>query len=135
MQPLYDNLGFIRRRFNIHGAENRLIEEMQKEQKLMISALAYIRGRSLSDVYFIVDEAQNLTPHEVKTIITRAGEGTKMVFTGISIRLIHLIWIRSRTDCRICSIKCRDRIFLPMYIWKRENAVNWLIWRAIFYRK
>ena len=51
-----------KRRFNIHGAENRLIEEMQKEQKLMISALAYIRGRSLSDVYFIVDEAQNLTP-------------------------------------------------------------------------
>ena len=46
MQPLYDNLGFIKRRFNIHGAENRLIEEMQKEQKLMISALAYIRGRS-----------------------------------------------------------------------------------------
>ena len=85
MQPLYDNLGFIKRRFNIHGAENRLIEEMQKEQKLMISALAYIRGRSLSDVYFIVDEAQNLTPHEVKTIITRAGEGTKMVFTGFTL--------------------------------------------------
>lgn len=82
MQPLYDNLGFIKRRFNMHSTEARLIEDMQKEQKLMISALAYIRGRSLSDVYFIVDEAQNLTPHEVKTIITRAGEGTKMVFTG-----------------------------------------------------
>lgn len=82
MQPLYDNLGFIKRRFNIHGAENRLIEDLQKDQKLVISALAFIRGRSLSDVYFIVDEAQNLTPHEVKTIITRAGEGTKMVFTG-----------------------------------------------------
>lgn len=82
MQPLYDNLGFIKRRFNMHGAENRLIEDLQKDQKLLISALAYIRGRSLSDVYFIVDEAQNLTPHEVKTIITRAGEGTKMVFTG-----------------------------------------------------
>lgn len=82
MQPLYDNLGFIKRRFNVHGAENRLIEEMENSQKLVISALAYIRGRSLSEVYFIVDEAQNLTPHEVKTIITRAGEGTKMVFTG-----------------------------------------------------
>lgn len=82
MQPLYDNLGFIKRRFNMHSAENRLIEELQKDQKLLISALAFIRGRSLSDVYFIVDEAQNLTPHEVKTIITRAGEGTKMVFTG-----------------------------------------------------
>ena len=82
MQPLYDNLGFIKRRFNMHSAENRLIEELQRDQKLLISALAFIRGRSLSDVYFIVDEAQNLTPHEVKTIITRAGEGTKMVFTG-----------------------------------------------------
>ncbi|MEG0795434.1 MAG: PhoH family protein [Odoribacter sp.] len=82
MQPLYDNLGFIKRRFNMHSAENRLIEDLQKDQKLIISALAFIRGRSLSDVYFIVDEAQNLTPHEVKTIITRAGEGTKMVFTG-----------------------------------------------------
>ena len=82
MQPLYDNLGFIKRRFNMHGAENRLIEDLQKDQKLTISALAYIRGRSLSDVYFIVDEAQNLSPHEIKTIITRAGEGTKMIFTG-----------------------------------------------------
>ena len=55
---------------------------MQKREELVITPLAYIRGRSLSDVFFIVDEAQNLTPHEVKTIITRAGEGTKIVFTG-----------------------------------------------------
>ena len=55
---------------------------MLREEKLLISPLAYIRGRSLGKVYFIVDEAQNLTPHEVKTIITRAGEDTKMVFTG-----------------------------------------------------
>jgi len=49
---------------------------------LVVSALAYIRGRSLSNIFFIIDEAQNLTPHEIKTIITRAGEGTKIVFTG-----------------------------------------------------
>ena len=55
---------------------------MQEEEKIVITPLAYIRGRSLSDVYFIVDEAQNLTPHEVKTIITRAGENTKIIFTG-----------------------------------------------------
>jgi len=55
---------------------------MLRLEKLMITPLAYIRGRSLSDVFFIIDEAQNLTPHEIKTIITRAGEGTKMVFTG-----------------------------------------------------
>jgi PhoH-like ATPase len=55
---------------------------MVDSEKLMITPLAYIRGRSLSNIFFIVDEAQNLTPHEVKTIITRAGEGTKIVFTG-----------------------------------------------------
>ena len=49
---------------------------------LTITALAFIRGRSLSNAIFIIDEAQNLTPHEVKTIITRAGEGTKVIFTG-----------------------------------------------------
>ena len=55
---------------------------MVDSEKLIITPLAYIRGRSLNKVFFIVDEAQNLTPHEVKTIITRAGEGTKFVFTG-----------------------------------------------------
>ena len=82
MQPLFDNLGVIKHRYNAHSQENRLIDDMLKDERLVISALAYIRGRSLSNVFFIVDEAQNLTPHEVKTIITRAGEGTKMVFTG-----------------------------------------------------
>ena len=55
---------------------------MLEQEKLVITPLAYIRGRSLQKAFFIVDEAQNLTPHEVKTIITRAGEGTKIVFTG-----------------------------------------------------
>lgn len=82
MQPLFDNLNVIKHHFSYQGKEVKQIEEMQKSQQLMIEALAYIRGRSLSETYFIVDEAQNLTPHEVKTIITRAGEGTKIVFTG-----------------------------------------------------
>ena len=82
MQPLYDNLAVIKRKYNATAREYQKIEEMQRDQKLMITPLAYIRGRSLSNVFFIVDEAQNLTPHEVKTIITRAGEGTKIVFTG-----------------------------------------------------
>lgn len=82
MQPLFDNLGFIKHRFNAHSKENVLIDEMLKDDRLVITPLAYIRGRSLSNAFFIVDEAQNLTPHEVKTIITRAGEGTKMIFTG-----------------------------------------------------
>jgi PhoH-like ATPase len=82
MQPLFDNLNVIKHQFNYQGKEVYLIEEMQREQKLVIEALAYIRGRSLSNTFFIVDEAQNLTPHEIKTIITRAGEETKIVFTG-----------------------------------------------------
>jgi PhoH-like ATPase len=82
MQPLYDNLGVIKHVFNPRSTEYQKLEELQKEERLVITPLAYIRGRSLSNVYFIIDEAQNLTPHEVKTIITRAGEGTKMIFTG-----------------------------------------------------
>ncbi len=82
MQPLFDNLSVIKHRFNQQSKEYQKIEEMLKEEKLVITPLAYIRGRSLSNIFFIVDEAQNLTPHEIKTIITRAGEGTKMVFTG-----------------------------------------------------
>ncbi len=82
MQPLFDNLAVIKHSFNPRSKEYLKIEELQKEEKLLITPLAYIRGRSLSNAFFIIDEAQNLTPHEIKTIITRAGEGTKMVFTG-----------------------------------------------------
>lgn len=82
MLPLFDNLGVIKHQFNANSKEVLRIEEMLKDEKLLITPLAYIRGRSLSNVFFIVDEAQNLTPHEIKTIITRAGEGTKIVFTG-----------------------------------------------------
>ncbi|MDA3891534.1 MAG: PhoH family protein [Salinivirgaceae bacterium] len=82
MLPLYDNLGVIKHQFKTNSKEVLKIEEMLKDEKLLITPLAYIRGRSLSNIFFIVDEAQNLTPHEIKTIVTRAGEGTKIVFTG-----------------------------------------------------
>jgi PhoH-like ATPase len=82
MEPLWDNLKFIKNQFNEKDKEYKQITEMVEHEKLVVCPLAYIRGRSLSDVFFIVDEAQNLTPHEVKTIISRAGENTKMIFTG-----------------------------------------------------
>ncbi len=82
MEPLWDNLKFIKNQFSEMDKKHKQILEMQKNEKIVITPLAYIRGRSLSDIIFIVDEAQNLTPHEVKTIITRAGENTKMIFTG-----------------------------------------------------
>ncbi len=82
MQPLFDNLNVIRHQFNEKEKPAESIRKMLDEERLVISPLSYIRGRSLQKMYFIVDEAQNLTPHEVKTVITRAGEGTKIVFTG-----------------------------------------------------
>ena len=82
MQPLFDNLNVIKAQFSSNSSEVRQIDELQKNGHLVIEALAFIRGRSLSETFCIVDEAQNLTPHEIKTIVTRTGEGTKMVFTG-----------------------------------------------------
>lgn len=82
MEPLWDNLKFIQHQFNESDKDYQKINELVQQEKLTITPLAYIRGRSFSNICFIVDEAQNLTPHEVKTIITRAGEGTKIIFTG-----------------------------------------------------
>jgi len=89
MQPLFDNLGVIKSSLKSTSRSYVRIEEMQRTNKLVISPLAYIRGRSLSHAFIIVDESQNLTPHEVKTIITRAGEGTKIVFTGDIYQIDH----------------------------------------------
>ncbi|WP_035804288.1 PhoH family protein [Lunatimonas lonarensis] len=82
MEPLWDNLKFIQNQYKEGEKEYQKITELVNTEKLVIQPLAYIRGRSLSNIFFIVDEAQNLTPHEVKTIISRAGENTKIVFTG-----------------------------------------------------
>jgi PhoH-like ATPase len=82
MEPLWDNLKFIQNQFKESDKEYQKITELVNQEKLVIQPLAYIRGRSLSNIFFIVDEAQNLTPHEIKTIISRAGENTKIIFTG-----------------------------------------------------
>jgi PhoH-like ATPase len=89
MQPLWDNFSVIRHRFSRESREHKALAEMIEHDKICIAPLAYIRGRSLDHVFFIVDEAQNLTPHEVKTIITRAGEGSKVVFTGDIFQIDH----------------------------------------------
>ncbi len=82
MQPIWDNLKFIKSQYKETDTEFKRINDMVQQEKIAIAPLAYIRGRTLSNVFFIVDEAQNLTPHEIKTIVTRAGENTKIVFTG-----------------------------------------------------
>lgn len=97
MQPLYDNLGVIRNQFNASDKRNSRIAELLSEEKLVIAPLSYIRGRSLVKIIFIVDEAQNLTPHEVKTIITRAGEDTKIIFTGDIYQIDHP-WLDTQSN-------------------------------------
>lgn len=82
MQSLWDNLGYIKSQFQVTDKNHKRIETMVESEKIAISPLAYIRGRSLVKIFFIIDEAQNLTPHEVKTIISRAGDDTKIVLTG-----------------------------------------------------
>lgn len=89
MEPLWDNLKVIQDQFGETDKQNQAIMQMLKEEKLVIEPLSYIRGRSLQRIYFIVDEAQNLTPHEIKTIITRVGEGAKIVFTGDVYQIDH----------------------------------------------
>ena len=83
MQPIFDNIDFL---FGNQRSNNQATtwDELINEGLLHVEPLTYIRGRSLPNQYMIVDEAQNLTPHEIKTIITRAGEGTKIVLTGDS---------------------------------------------------
>jgi len=82
MAPIWDNLRFIKEQFTGDDKMVSKIEELIQTDKISVAPLAFIRGRTLTKIFFIVDEAQNLTPHEVKTIISRAGEHTKIVFTG-----------------------------------------------------
>jgi PhoH-like ATPase len=89
MQPLWDNLKVIQDQFKETDTKFAAIENLVKDNKLVIEPLSYIRGRSLQRIFFIVDEAQNLTPHEVKTIITRAGAGVKIVLTGDIYQIDH----------------------------------------------
>ena len=103
MQPLFDNLTLIQNQFEETSPEYKRIHDMVDNGKLVITPLAYIRGRHLSKIYFIIDEAQNLTPHEVKTIITRAGEGTKVVFTGDPYQ-IDTPYLDSRSNGLTCLI-------------------------------
>lgn len=82
MAPIWDNLKFIRDQFAKDEKTQLKIDELVRTEKIEIAPLAFIRGRTLNKIFFIIDEAQNLTPHEIKTIISRAGEDTKIVFTG-----------------------------------------------------
>ena len=123
MQPLFDNLNVIKHQFQASSPEIKRLDDMQKSGQLVIEALAFIRGRSLGDTYCIVDEAQNLTPHEIKTIITRAGEGTKMVFTG-DIQQIDQPYLDSQSNGLVYMIdRMRDQnLFARINLVKGERS-------------
>jgi len=130
MQPLFDNLNVIKQHLGQNSAELRAIEEMQKSGQLEIEALAFIRGRSLSETFCIIDEAQNLTPHEVKTIITRAGEGTKMVFTG-DLQQIDSPYLDMQSNGLAYMIdKMRGQPLFGHVNLVKGNAANSQNWRA-----
>lgn len=91
MQPIFDNLTYLlrdgmevgqRMKRKAKMTAHEKIDKLQRDNVMEMEALTYIRGRSIPRQYVIIDEAQNLTPHEIKTIVSRAGEGTKMVLTG-----------------------------------------------------
>jgi PhoH-like ATPase len=82
MQPIYDNLEFLCHSTSGEASGMETQKWILESKKIEMEAVTYIRGRSLPNMYMIIDEAQNLTPHEVKTIISRAGKGTKVVLTG-----------------------------------------------------
>ncbi len=123
MQPLFDNLNVIKHQFTATSSEAKRLDEMQKNGQLVIEALAFIRGRSLGETYCIIDEAQNLTPHEIKTIITRAGEGTKMVFTG-DVQQIDQPYLDSQSNGLVYMIdRMRDqKLFAHINLIKGERS-------------
>jgi len=82
MQPIYDNLEYLCRSLDGQSQGHETQRWIMESKKIEMEAVTYIRGRTLPKIWMIIDEAQNLTPHEVKTIISRAGQGTKVVFTG-----------------------------------------------------
>lgn len=97
MQSIWDNLQFIKSLMGKHDKNRTRVDDMIEQEKIVVSPLAYIRGRSLQRIFFIVDEAQNLTPHEVKTIISRAGDNTKIIFMG-DINQIDTPYMDERTN-------------------------------------
>lgn len=87
MQPIYDNLEYLCQSSGGEQETQESLRWIKESQKIELEAVTYIRGRTLPNMFIIIDEAQNLTPHEIKTIISRAGEGTKVILAGDSTQI------------------------------------------------
>jgi PhoH-like ATPase len=121
MQPIYDNLEFL---CNSTGNEpNETLRWVMESKKLEMEAVTYIRGRSLPKIFMIIDEAQNLTPHEVKTIISRAGDGTKVVLTGDPTQIDNPYLDKDSNGLTFTIGKFKEqKIFGQIYLEKTERS-------------
>ncbi len=123
MQPIYDNLEFLCEKTNGEGNAEASIEFIMESKKIEMEAVTYIRGRSLPKVYMIVDEAQNLTPHEAKTIISRAGHGTKVIFTGDPTQIDNPYLDKDSNGLTYTISKFRgQKLFGHIYLDKTERS-------------
>lgn len=121
MQPIYDNLEFL---CGSGGHEpTEALRWVTESKKLEMEAVTYIRGRSLPRMYIIIDEAQNLTPHEVKTIISRAGKETKVVLTGDPTQIDNPYLDKNSNGLTYCVGKFKDKkLFGHIFMEKTERS-------------
>lgn len=121
MQPIYDNLDFLCA--STGGESNETLKWVMESKKIEMEAVTYIRGRSLPKMYIIIDEAQNLTPHEVKTIISRAGEGTKVILAGDPTQIDNPYLDRDSNGLTFAVGKFLDhRIYGHVFLDKTERS-------------
>jgi len=123
MQPIYDNLEFLCSNANGAGNGAATLAFIMESKKIEMEAVTYIRGRSLPRMYIIIDEAQNLTPHEVKTIISRAGKGTKVILTGDPTQIDNPYLDKDSNGLTYAVGKFKNhRIFGHMFLDKTERS-------------
>lgn len=123
MQPIYDNLEFLCTTTSGEGNGPATLEFIMESKKIEMEAVTYIRGRSLPKMYMIIDEAQNLTPHEVKTIISRAGKGTKVILTGDATQIDNPYLDKNSNGLTYIVNKFRDKpIFGHMFLERTERS-------------
>ncbi|HLB53281.1 MAG TPA: PhoH family protein [Chlamydiales bacterium] len=123
MQPIYDNLEFLCSTTSGEGNGAATLEFIMESKRIEMEAVTYIRGRSLPKMYMIIDEAQNLTPHEVKTIISRAGKGTKVILTGDPTQIDNPYLDKDSNGLTYTISKFKNqRLFGHMFLEKTERS-------------
>lgn len=108
MQPIFDNLEFLCSSLNGHS--NDALQWVMESRKLEMEAVTYIRGRSLPKMYIIIDEAQNLTPHEIKTLVSRAGQGSKVILTGDPTQIDNPYLDKDSNGLSYCATKLKSQV-------------------------